>query len=41
MKYNKNDKLDVLLLPEMGLTGYTFKDREDIREVAEESGKGK
>lgn len=25
----------------MALTGYTFKDREDIRNLCEESGKGK
>lgn len=41
MKYNKNDKIDILLLPEMALTGYTFKDRNDIRDCSEESGKGK
>lgn len=37
MKYNKNDKIDVLMLPEMALTGYTFADRDDIRDVCEEA----
>ncbi|EAR85279.1 carbon-nitrogen family hydrolase (macronuclear) [Tetrahymena thermophila SB210] len=41
MKYNKNDKIDIFMLPEMALTGYTFKDRDDIRDYCEESGKGK
>lgn len=39
-KYNKNDMIDVILLPEMALTGYTFASREDIRDMCEESGKG-
>lgn len=41
MRYNKNDKIDILMLPEMALTGYTFKDRDDIKDCCEESGKGK
>ena len=35
MKYNKNDKLDVILFPEMAFTGYTFKNREDIKDYCE------
>lgn len=36
IKYNKNDKIDILMFPEMAFTGYTFKNREDIREFCEE-----
>lgn len=36
LKYTKADKVDVILLPEMAFTGYTFKDAEDILPYAEE-----
>ncbi|KAI9190718.1 carbon-nitrogen hydrolase [Polychytrium aggregatum] len=37
---SEDDKLDVLVLPELGFTGYTFKDREQIRPFAEDGETG-
>ena len=34
------DKVDILLLSEMVFTGYTFKDKEDIRPYLEKAGEG-
>lgn len=35
LKYTKNDKIDVIMLPEMAFTGYTFKNAEDVLPYAE------
>ena len=35
-----NDKVDILLLSEMVFTGYTFKDKEDVRPYLEKAGEG-
>ena len=35
-----NDKVDILLLSEMVFTGYTFKDKEDVRPYLEKAEEG-
>jgi len=40
-KYSKDDQLDVILFAEMAFTGYIFENRDDIRPLCEEAGKGK
>jgi predicted amidohydrolase len=37
-KYDANSKIDVLIFPEMALTGYTFTSKEDIKPFCEQSG---
>ena len=37
---SQKDKIDILLLSEMVFTGYTFKDRDDIRPYLEKAGVG-
>jgi protein N-terminal amidase len=32
---SQSDNIDILLLPEMAFTGYTFKDKSDIRPYLE------
>ena len=41
LKYTKRDKIDVILLPELALVGYQFKNKSDIDPFCEECGKGK
>jgi protein N-terminal amidase len=41
LKHKKEDKFDVILLPEMVTTGYSFKDIKDVEPYAEISGRGK
>lgn len=35
-KYTVEDKLDIVLLPEMAFTGYNFENREDIKPYTEQ-----
>jgi protein N-terminal amidase len=39
-KYNEDDKIDVIVLPEMALTGYIFDNVDDIKPCLEEYNKG-
>jgi protein N-terminal amidase len=39
-KYNKDDEIDVILFPEMALTGYIFDSKEDVEPYLEEFDKG-
>ena len=39
--YTEEDKIDVLICPELCFTGYFFKDREDVKEVLEFKDEGK
>ncbi|CEG36357.1 ubiquitin1-specific protease [Plasmopara halstedii] len=36
----REDKIDILMLPEMAFTGYVFKSKADVTQVAEVAGKG-
>ena len=39
-RYTSNDKLDIFIMCEMALTGYTFKNKDDIKPFVEKVGKG-
>jgi protein N-terminal amidase len=39
-KYGEEDKIDVIVLPEMALTGYIFYNVDDINQYLEEYNKG-
>ncbi len=38
--FNKEDKIDIVVFPEMSFTGYIFDDKNDIISCLEEQGKG-
>ncbi len=40
-KYSEKDKIDIVLFPEMALTGYVFDNKDDIYDLLEEYNKGK
>lgn len=40
VKYTENDMIDVVVLPELSLSGGSFFDKDEIRPFAEECSKG-
>jgi protein N-terminal amidase len=40
-KFNKSHLIDIIVLPEMALTGYNFDCKEEIKDCLEEYNKGK
>jgi protein N-terminal amidase len=39
-KYTTDNKIDIIILPEMALTGYIFDNEEDIKDFLEHSNEG-